>query len=162
MVCFFFQFLNKLTDLPHISLMLTKKLMIKQYYFQGIEYETCWLAGRTTKFSLGLPPKREKRPFSSNSNLSVPANDKSPVSTPPMDKVKMVSETRQLENGNAKISNGKPKFANDTQIIENGTHKVISNKPKTMHPKRRVTKQRSDALPDVIEDSVDVQDSQSM
>lgn len=159
---FFFQFLNKLTDLPHISLMLTKKLMIKQYYFQGIEYETCWLAGRTTKFSLGLPPKREKRPFSSNSNLSVPANDKSPVSTPPMDKVKMVSETRQLENGNAKISNGKPKFANDTQIIENGTHKVNSNKPKTMHPKRRVTKQRSDALPDVIEDSVDVQDSQSM
>lgn len=129
---------------------------------KGIEYETCWLAGRTTKFSLGLPPKREKRPFSANSNLAVPANDKSPVSTPPMDKVKTVSENRQLENGNSKISNGKPKFANDTQITENGTHKVNSNKPKNMHPKKRVIKQRNDALPDVIEDSVDIQDSQSM
>lgn len=84
------------------------------------------------------------------------------MSTPPLDKVKMISETRYLENGNSKISNGKPKFANDTQITENGTHKVNNNKPKIMHPKRRVTKQRSDALPDVIEDSVDAQDSQSV
>lgn len=79
-----------------------------------------------------------------------------------MDKVKMVSENRQLENGNSKMSNGKPKFANDTQITENGMHKVNSNKPKNMHPKKRVIKQRNDALPDVIEVSVDVQDSQSM
>ena len=144
---------------------------------QGIEYETCWLAGRTNKYTFGLPPKKEKRPFSSSSLMMSTVEKSSPVSTPPIEKVKFVSETRlengnqkmsngkqpkfitEIPNGSSKISNGKPKFTNDTQNSENGNLKVSNNKPKHLHPKRRVTKQRSDTLPDVIEDSVDMNES---
>lgn len=67
----------------------------------------------------------------------------------------------EIPNGSSKISNGKLKFANDTQNSENGNLKVSNNKPKHLHPKRKVTKQRSDTLPDVIEDSVDMNESQT-
>ncbi|XP_062591698.1 guanylate cyclase 2G-like [Saccostrea cucullata] len=104
---------------------------------KGVEYETCWLTGRTQKWTSGLPEKKEEKCLSPSNHLALPNVEKTIVPPPPNEKIKYVNETRpqHFENGNLKMSNGKPK---------------------NMYPKRRVTKQRNDALPDVIEDSVDV------